>query len=128
MPEFETAQRAGAEESARRSEVTARAEAIAPPIAALTWASGRAPLVAEPSGARRRRLSTGQVLALQRAVGNRAGAGVVQPVAQRAAIKDPKMTETLYNAERKSPGQAKAPEFAMDPAYDMTRTGDTGAA
>ena len=50
-----------------------------------------------------------------------------QPVAQRVAIKDPKMTETLYNSERQSTSKAKADKFEMDPAYDMTRTGDTGA-
>ena len=84
-------------------------------------------MIGDPPGPPRRRLSAGQVLALQRAVGNRAVTGVVRPVAQRVAIKDPKMTETLYNDERSSTGKATAKKFEMDPAYDMTRTGDTGA-
>jgi len=127
MPEFETAQRPGVDESAARSEVAARSEAVAPPAAALAWPPGRAPVIGDPPGPPRRRLSAGQVLALQRAVGNRAVTGVVRPVAQRVAIKDPKMTETLYNDERSSTGKATAKKFEMDPAYDMTRTGDTGA-
>ena len=42
-------------------------------------------------------LSRGQMLALQRTVGNRAVTSVMRSVAQRVAIKEPTKTETLYN-------------------------------
>ncbi|HLY15226.1 MAG TPA: hypothetical protein VKR24_12825, partial [Candidatus Limnocylindrales bacterium] len=127
MPEFETAQRAAGEDGAARSEVAPRTELEAAAGAVPGWLLGRPPVSSEPSGPPRRRLSAGQVLALQRAAGNRAVTRVVRPVAQRVAIKDPKMTETLYNTERGSTGKATAKKFEMDPAYEMTRTGDTGA-
>lgn len=134
MADFETARRAGVDEPAGRFETTDRAKA---PEA---WRPARAPLEGEPAdaaaqigrGARRDRagapprfkLSPGQVVALQRAAGNRAVTAVVRPVAQRVAIKDPTMTETLYNTS--SGGQATANKYTLNPRYEMTRNGDSG--
>ena len=99
MPEFESAQRAGGDEAAR-SEVAARSEMPGPTgPAAAAWQLAHAPVRGDPAAPSRRRLSRGQVLALQRAVGNRATTGLVRRVAQRVAITDPAMTETLYNKE-----------------------------
>ena len=125
MPDFDSPQRARGEESAARVEVAARAEAVAPAGAAPAWPLGRTPVLADPP-AQRRRLSAGQVLALQRAVGNRAVTGVVLPVAQRVAIKDPAMSETLYNSETAATGQATAGKYGLSPKYAMVRNGDTG--
>ena len=65
------------------------------------------------------------MLALQRTAGNRATTGVVRPVAQRVAIKDPTLTETLYNKSSAS-GQATASKYTLNPRYAMTRQGDRG--
>ena len=125
MPEFESAQRAGGDEAAR-SEVAPRSEVTgAASPAAAAWQLARTPVKGDPATPSRRRLSRGQVLALQRAVGNRATTGLVRPVAQRVAIKDPTMTETLYNKESAG-GQATAKKYALNPQYAMTRNGDSG--
>jgi hypothetical protein len=125
MPEFESAQRAGGDEAAR-SEVAARSETTGSTSpAAAAWQLARTPVKGDPAAPSRRRLSRGQVLALQRAVGNRATTGLVRPVAQRVAIKDPTMTETLYNKSSAS-GQATAGKFQLTPRYGMTRQGDRG--
>jgi hypothetical protein len=65
-------------------------------------------------------------LALQRAIGNRAVVGVVRSVAQRVPVKDPTMTETLFNSTSAG-GQATANKYTLNPKYEMTRSGDTGA-
>ncbi|HEY7937370.1 MAG TPA: hypothetical protein VID26_09625 [Candidatus Limnocylindrales bacterium] len=117
MPDFDVARRTAADEIAPRLEPAARIEAGPQPAL-----DGRC------LGRPRPAFSPRQVIALQRSAGNRAVRGIVRPVAQRVAIKDPKMTETLYNTERGSTGKATAKKFEMDPAYEMTRTGDTGAA
>ncbi len=70
-------------------------------------------------------LSRGQMLALQRTVGNRAVTSVMRSVAQRVAIKEPTRTETLYNTPVAG-GQATANQYTMNPQYEMTRSGDTG--
>jgi hypothetical protein len=125
MPEFESAQRAGGDEAVR-SEVAARSETTGSTSpAAAAWQLARTPVRGDPAAPSRRRLSRGQVLALQRAVGNRATTGLVRPVAQRVAIKDPTMTETLYNKSSAS-GQATAGKFTLTPRYGMTRQGDHG--
>ncbi|MGH2465358.1 MAG: hypothetical protein ACRDGI_07850, partial [Candidatus Limnocylindrales bacterium] len=117
MPDFDVARRTAGDEIAPRPDLAGRLDAGAPAVH-----DGR------HLGRPRSAFSPRQVMALQRAAGNRAVEGMVRPVAQRVAIKDPKMTETLYNTERKSTGKATAKKFEMDPAYDMTRTADTGAA
>ena len=125
MPDFETPQRAGGDEAAR-SEVAARSEMAGPTDpAAAAWQLARSPVRGDPAATSRRRLSRGQVLALQRAVGNRATTGLVRPVAQRVAIKDPAMSETLYNKESAG-GQATAKKYTLNPQYAMTRNGDSG--
>ncbi len=126
MPDFEAAQHAGGDEAAR-SEVAARSERADPagPAAAARQLA-RAPVKGDPTAPSRRRLSRRQVLALQRSVGNRAVTGVIRPVAQRVAISDPAMSETLYNAETKTTGQATASKYALTPKYAMDRNGDSG--
>jgi len=67
------------------------------------------------------------VLILQRTIGNRAVAGVIgaKPVAQRVAVKDPTLTETLYNTSTPG-GPATAKKYTLNPRYEMTRQGDSG--
>ena len=134
MPDFDVARRAAADEIPARPEPLSAAQpglAWSPIVARIE--SEAAAAAAHPAQAGRRpdrpraSYSLGQVIALQRAAGNRAVRGIVRPVAQRVAVKDATMTETLYNSERKSTAKATAKKFEIDPAYDMTRTGDTGA-
>ncbi len=122
MPDFENAEHAHGDAVAVRSEVTTRAEPTGSPNAAVSVQLARAPIGADPRGAQRRRLSSRQVIALQLAVGNRTVARVVRPI-QRVAVADPHMTETLYNKETKG-GKARASKYALDPKYEMTRSGD----
>ncbi len=65
------------------------------------------------------------MLALQRAVGNRAVATMMGTVAQRVAVQEATRTETLYNTTS-SGGQATANKYTMNPSYDMSRSGDSG--
>ncbi len=136
MPDFEVVRRAAADDIPVRPEpsvsfepglawspVGARIEAEAVGAAAHPAEAGRRPN--QP----RTRITPGQALALQRSAGNRAVSGMIRPVgrpvAQRVAIKDPTLTETLYN--KASPaGQATANKYTLNPRYAMTRQGDSG--
>jgi hypothetical protein len=75
----------------------------------------------------RRRMAPRQVLALQRAVGNRAVGDILRrSVAQRVAVST-STSETLYNKEDATTGEATAGHYGGMKTYDITRQGDTGA-
>ena len=77
------------------------------------------------------------LLDLQRAAGNRAVSAVVDqlgpglardagPAAvQRVEVKEARMSETLYN-QSGAGGKAKAKDYAITPAYVLSRNGDSG--
>jgi len=73
-------------------------------------------------------------LDLQRIAGNRAVAGVVEQinhgvradtVVQRVDVTEAKMSETLHN-QAGTGGKAKAKDYSITPAYQLTRSGDSG--
>jgi len=70
-----------------------------------------------------------RILDLQRRAGNSAVSSIVdrisRGVVQRVEVKEQKMSETLYN-QPGAGGKAKAKDYAINPAYVLTRNGDTG--
>ncbi len=72
-------------------------------------------------------LSGEGMLALQRAAGNHAVAGLVRHVVQRVEVAEPASTETLYNDVDPGTGKATANSYGGQAKYEMTRSGDTGA-
>src|SRR5688500_1915273 len=77
------------------------------------------------------------LLDLQRAAGNRAVSAVVDRLdpglargtgaaaLQRVEVKEARMSETLYN-QSGAGGKAKAKDYAITPAYVLSRNGDSG--
>ena len=80
----------------------------------------------QPGGlkVRRKNVSAGQVLALQRTMGNRAVTDILRSVAQRVAV-DVSSSETLYN-QTNAQGQATANSYGGSNTYEITRQGDSG--
>jgi hypothetical protein len=74
---------------------------------------------------RRDRLSRRRVLALQRSAGNRAVTGVVRGALQRVEVKEPKLSETLYN-QKGAGGKAGSKQYTLNPQYEITRQDDSG--
>ncbi|MFN8519919.1 MAG: hypothetical protein U0667_11140, partial [Chloroflexota bacterium] len=74
---------------------------------------------------RRDRLTRRRTLALQRHAGNRAVSGLLRHV-QRVEVKEPKLSETLYN-QQGAGGTAGSKQYTLDPQYEITRQGDSGA-
>ena len=70
-------------------------------------------------------ISTDDVLALQRAAGNRAVAEAVSLIAQRVPVKNAPTGETVYN-QAAAGGQAGAKHYTITAAYEMNRSGDSG--
>jgi hypothetical protein len=65
-----------------------------------------------------------RALGLQRVVGNRAVAAIVQQI-QRVQITEAARGETLYN-QAGAGGKAGSKAYSITPKYQMTRSGDTG--
>ncbi|MBA3338800.1 MAG: hypothetical protein H0T54_03465 [Geodermatophilaceae bacterium] len=70
-----------------------------------------------------------RVLDLQRKAGNSAVSSIVDQISrgvvQRVEVKEQKMSETLYD-QSGAGGKAKAKDYSINPAYVLTRNGDTG--
>ena len=77
----------------------------------------------EPEGGSRPS-TPGQLLALQRKVGNRAVSGFIRSVAQRVPV-SANTSETLYN-QTNAAGQATARHYGGPKSFEMTRQGDSG--
>jgi hypothetical protein len=65
-----------------------------------------------------------RALGLQRVVGNRAVAAIVQQI-QRVQVTEAAKGETLYN-QAGTGGKAGSKHYSITPKYQMTRSGDTG--